>query len=134
MNMSLLILIGGLLHFGILIASACVPWVLDWRKELAKLDLLSRQLVWVHGAFIVLVIAGFGVISVALPADLSGGTLLARSVCAFISLFWLARLGVQLFAFDAKPYLENWLLRLGYNGLTAVFAFHVVVYLAAAVT
>jgi hypothetical protein len=133
MNLALLILIGGVLHFGILIASACVPQVLDWRKELAKLDPLSRQLVWVHGAFIVLVIVGFGVLSVALPAELANGTLVARGVCGFIALFWIARLGVQFFVFDAKAYLGNWLLRLGYNGLTVVFMYHAVVYGLAAV-
>ncbi|HMC10472.1 MAG TPA: hypothetical protein VKH44_04250, partial [Pirellulaceae bacterium] len=65
MSLPLLILIGGILHFGILLASAAVPQVLDWRRELSKLDPLSRQLVWVHGAFIVLVIIGFGAISCA---------------------------------------------------------------------
>jgi len=133
MNLALLILIGGMLHFGILIASALTPRVLDWRKELAKLDWLTQQLVWVHGAFIVLVIVGFGVLSVALPAELASGTLLARSVCGFIALFWIARLGVQFFVFDAKKYLGNWLLRIGYHALTGVFLYHAVVYGLAAV-
>ena len=64
MNLELLIFAGGILHFGILLASAMVPKVLDWKASLAKLDGLFRQLVWVHGAFIVLVIIGFGVLSV----------------------------------------------------------------------
>ena len=51
-----LLCIGGLMHFGILIASALVPRVLDWRSELRKLNPLTRQLVWVHGVFIVLTI------------------------------------------------------------------------------
>ena len=54
-----LILFGGMIHFGILLASALVPQVLNWRAELALLGRLTRQLVWVHGAFIVLVIVGF---------------------------------------------------------------------------
>jgi hypothetical protein len=132
MNLAMLILIGGVLHFGILIGSACVPRVLDWRQELAKLDPLSRQLVWVHGAFIVLVIMGFGVISVALPTDLAGGSVLARGMCLLIGLFWAARLAVQFFVFDAKPYLRGAFLKAGYNGLTVVFMYHAVVYLAAA--
>ena len=132
MNLPLLILIGGVLHFGILLASACVPRVLDWTHELRKLDSLSRQLIWVHGAFIVLVIIGFGSISVALSNELAAGTLLARGVCAFIALFWAARLGVQLFVVDAKPYLRSAWLKLGYNGLTAVFLYHAVVYSIAA--
>jgi hypothetical protein len=132
MNMPLLILIGGLLHFGILLASALTPRVLDWRHELTKLDPLTRQLVWVHGAFIVLVIIGFGAVSVALPAELAAGTWLARAVCGFIALFWLTRLAVQFFVFDAKGHLKNAVLRFGYHALTCAFAYHAVVYSMAA--
>jgi hypothetical protein len=132
MNMALLILIGGVLHFGVLLASALTPRVLDWKKELTKLDPLTRQLVWVHGAFIVLVIIGFGVVSVALPAELAAGTWLSRGVCGFIALFWLTRLAVQFFVFDAKQYLTSAWLRLGYHGLTCVFAYHAFVYSIAA--
>ena len=132
MNLPLLILIAGLLHFGILLASALTPVVLDWKKSLAQLDSLSRQLIWVHGAFIVLVIVGFGVISVALPAELASGTLLSRAVCLFIAVFWIARLVVQFSVFNAKPFLTNTFLKLGYNGLTGVFLYHAVVYSIAA--
>jgi hypothetical protein len=132
MNLAQLILIGGVLHFGILLASACVPQVLDWRQSLAKLDALSRQVVWVHGAFIVLVIIGFGAVSVALPAELASGTPLARALCLFIAIFWAARLAVQFFVFDAKPHLKNAFLKVGYHGLTLVFLYHAVVYSIAA--
>ena len=63
MTLATLIRVGGLLHFGILIASALVPQVLDWRAELRKLQPLSRQLVWVHGVFIVLTIIALGAIA-----------------------------------------------------------------------
>lgn len=133
MNLATLILIGGVLHFGLLLASASVPRVLDWGRELGKLDPLSRQLVWVHGAFIVLIIIGFGAVSVGLHNELAGGSLLARAVCAFIALFWAARLVVQFFVFDAKPYLRSALLKMGYNGLTVVFVYFAAVYGMAAV-
>ncbi len=68
MNLELLIFIGGILHFGILLASALLPKVLDWKASLGKLDGLSRQLVWVHGVFIVLVIIGFGLLSLVFPS------------------------------------------------------------------
>ena len=132
MNLELLIFIGGILHFGILLASAMVPKVLDWKASLDKLDGLSRQLVWVHGAFIVLVIIGFGLLSVFFAGDLVTGTPLARGVCLFIALFWAARLIVQFFVFDAKPYLKTALLRAGYHGLTLVFMYHAIVYSLAA--
>ncbi len=123
-----LILIGGLLHFGVLIASALVPQVLNWRSELAKLHPLSRQLIWTHGVFIVLVIISFGVLSLINAEGLVTGTLLARSVCAFIALFWLSRLAIQFFVFDAKPFLTNTWLKCGYHGLTLVFIYFSTVY------
>lgn len=132
MNLEVLILVGGIVHFDILIASALVPQVLDWKASLEKLDGLSRQLVWVHGAFIVLVIIGFGLLSVVCASELVAGTLLARAVCAFIAFFWAARLVVQFFVFDAKPYLRNALLKLGYKGLTVAFSYLAIVYSLAA--
>lgn len=132
MNLPLLIAIAGGLHFGILLASASVPQVLQWRRELAQLQPLSRHVVWVHGAFIVLVIIGFGAISLALPAELASGGRLARACCGFMALFWAARLAIQFFLFDARPYLNSPLLRIGYHGLTAVFAYFAVVYTLAA--
>ena len=127
-TLKLLIVVGGVLHFGILLASAAVPQVLDWRTSLGKLDRLSRQLVWVHGAFIVLVILGFGVLSLLFAGELSAGSPLARAVCGFIAVFWTTRLAVQFFVFDATPYLGSGLLRFGYHGLTAIFLYHAVVY------
>ncbi len=132
MDLERLIFIGGILHFGILLASAMVPQVLDWRESLSKLDGLTRQLVWVHGAFIVLVIVGFGLLSLLFAGELAIGTPLARGVCSFIAFFWAARLVVQFFVFDAKPYLRTPFLKAGYHGLTIVFLYHAIVYSAAA--
>jgi hypothetical protein len=132
MDFELFIFIAGLLHFGILLASALVPKVLDWRESLQHLDPLFRQLVWVHGAFIVLVIVGFGLLSVVFAAELASGTRLARGVCSFIAFFWGARLAVQFFVFDPKPHLTSMFLKLGYHGLTIVFLYLVVVYSLAA--
>jgi hypothetical protein len=126
--MELLILIGGILHFGILCASALVPRVLNWKTSLKNLDALSRQLIWVHGVFIVLVIIGFGLLSLLFAAELATGSALARGVCLFISLFWAARLVVQFFIFDAKPYLTTAFLKAGYYGLTLVFAYQTLAY------
>lgn len=132
MNLELLVIIGGILHFGILFASAMVPMVLDWKASLDKLDSLSRQLVWVHGAFIVLVIIGFGLLSVFFASELVTGTPLAQGVCLFVAIFWAARLVVQFFVFDARPYLKTMFLKAGYHGLSLVFVYHVVVYSLAA--
>jgi hypothetical protein len=132
MHLTTLIFIGGVLHFGILLASAAVPQALDWKKSLQRLDPLLRQLIWVHGVFIVLVIIGFGLLSLMFSHQLASGASLARGVCLFIALFWGARLAVQLFLFNAKPHLTSVWLKIGYHALTPVFAFHTVVYTLAA--
>lgn len=119
---------GGLLHFGILVASALAPRALNWRGHLAPLPPLLRQMFWVYGAFIVLVIVSFGTLSLVHAGALAEATPLARSLCAVIALFWAARLGVQFFVFDAKPFLTNALYRIGYHGLTVVFALLVALY------
>ena len=132
-DLQTLLLLGGACHFGILTASALVPRVLAWRDELRKLHPLCRHLVWTHGAFIVGVIVGFGAISVFGAAELAAGSRLARLVCGFIAAFWLARLAIQLFLFDAKPFLTSAWLKLGYHGLTAVFTYLGAVYAWAAI-
>ena len=133
MRLEQFLLIAGILHLLIPIASALVPSVLDWRSELRSLTKLTRQLVWVHGVFIVLTIVGFGAISIVARRELASGTMLARAVCAFVAVFWLCRLGVQFFVFDARPFLTKAYLKLGYHGLTIVFLILVATYGFAAV-
>jgi hypothetical protein len=127
-----LLLVAGVCHFGILLASALTPRVLDWRGELARVSPLSRHVVWTHGVFIVLTIVAFGVITVANAPALAAGSTLARWFCGFVAVFWLSRLVVQLFLFDARPYLKTAFLKLGYHGLTIVFTYLGAVYAWAA--
>ncbi len=122
----------GIVQLGILTASFLTPRVLDWRRSLQSLPKLLRELIWVHGAFVVLVIAGFGLLTLLQAPSLAAGTPLARAVCGLIGLFWSARLGVQFFVFDARPFLTNRLLRWGYHGLTVAFAYLSVVFCWAA--
>ena len=123
MSLQTFILFSGVLHFGTLLASVAVPQVLDWRHELRKLDAMSRKLIWVHGVFLMLTIIGFGLLALLFPADLASHTPLARALCGFIAFFWAARLFIQFFIFDAKPFLKNRFLKLGYHGLTLVFIY-----------
>ena len=123
-----LLRLGGVLHFVILIASALVPRVLNWKTELALLHPFMRRLFWVYGVFIVLTVVGFGAISLLGAAELASGSLLARSFCGFVSAFWIARLAVQFFVFDARPFLTHWFLKAGYHGLTVLFVALIAIY------
>jgi len=126
------LIIGGLLHLVVLIASALTPRVLDWRTSLAVLHPFLRRLFWVYGSFIVLVIILFGAVTLLHANELASGAALPRSVCAMIAIFWLARLGVQFFVFDARPFLTTTVLQLGYHGLTLLFLALVFIYGCAA--
>ena len=126
--MKSLLVVGSLLHFVILIASALTPRLLDWRTNLAALHPFLRRLFWVYGVFIVLVIISFGTLTLIRADELASATPLARSVCAMIALFWLARLAVQFFVFDARPFLTTAFRRVGYHGLTFLFSALVFIY------
>jgi hypothetical protein len=123
---------GGWLQLSLLAASAIVPFVFDWHGELARLSPFLRRLFWVYGAFIVIMIIGFGLLAIGHASALAGGSPLGRSVCAFMALFWLARFGVQLFVFDVTPYVRSPFLKAGYHVLTLIFFYLVVVFGAVA--
>lgn len=133
MNLETLLILAGLGHFGILIASFMVPKALNWKANLAPLPPLLRSLFWVYGAFIVLTIAGLGTLTLLHAQAMAAGEPVARSVAAFIALFWSARLFVQFFIFDAREFLTSPARKLGYHMLTAAFIAQAVVYALAAV-
>lgn len=123
-----LLLLAGVGHFGILLASIQVPAVMNWKEELARLHDFNRKLFWVYGAFIVLTIAAFGTLTLVNADELEKGSLLARSLAGFIAFFWAARLAVQGFIFDARPFLTSRWRWFGYHTLTAAFIFQTTVY------
>jgi hypothetical protein len=116
------------LQFSILIASALVPRVLDWRRNLAGLDPFLRRLFWVYGIFIVLVITGFAALTLFHADSIAAGEPVARSLSAFITIFWLVRLVIQIAVFDPRAFLGTWFYKAGYQGLTVIFALLVLIY------
>ncbi len=129
-----LLIVAGLLHLGLVGVGFSAANVLNWRKELKGLAKLSRQLIWVHGGYIVATIIAFGLASIFLTAHLTDGTVLSRFVCGFIGLFWLGRLVIALFFFDAGEQTKTTFLKFGYHGLTVVFGFLAAVYSLVALT
>lgn len=123
-----LLLLAGIGHFGILIASAMTPFVLDWKTVLKPLPPFLHKLFWVYGGFIVLVIIGMGTLTFLNLKPMAEGDPIARSIAGFIAIFWGARLIVQIFIFDVKNYLRNIWLKLGYHTLTAAFIYFTCLY------
>ena len=122
-----LIVAGGVGQLMVLIASALVPFQLNWRHELKSLSRLHRQMYWVYGGYIVLSIVAFGLISILYSQELASGTGLARAFCFYIAIFWGIRVALQA-VFDVKAHLTTWWLKCGYHGLTLLFMSFVLVY------
>ncbi|MGE0756404.1 MAG: hypothetical protein AB7F89_18095 [Pirellulaceae bacterium] len=119
--------LAGWAQLSVLLASALVPWRLNWRAELAGLPPLMRQLFWVYGGYTVLTIVGLSLISLANADELASGSTLARFVCGFAAVFWGVRLCLQA-CLKVRPYLTaSWLwagdtmLTIWFAGLAAVF-------------
>lgn len=128
MKLQTYLTLAGLLHFALLTASTSVPKGLNWRENLAPLNPFLRKLFWIYGVFIVIVIISFGTLTLLHASSMANGEPVAKSLCAFIAVFWTARLFVQLFIFDARPFLTNWFYKTGYRALTVVFVYFVAVY------
>jgi hypothetical protein len=126
--MKTLLYIAAALQLLILIASAQVPHIFDWRNNLADLPSFLRRLFWVYGAFIVLVIIAFAVLTFLHVNEMIEGVPIARSLCAFVALFWAARLFVQFAVFDPRPFLTSSYRVIGYHSLTIAFAALVFIY------
>jgi hypothetical protein len=131
--MRLLLQFAAVLQLLILIASALTPRVLDWRTNFSALHPFLRKLFWVYGAFTVMVIIAFATLTSFHAEAMAAREPVARSLCAFIAIFWGARLFVQFAIFDPRPFLTNWFYKLGYYALTVIFAFLVFVYGKAAI-
>ncbi|HVK07680.1 MAG TPA: hypothetical protein VM597_02770 [Gemmataceae bacterium] len=125
--MPTLILAGGIAQAGVLVASSLVPFRLDWKKELAGLSKLHRQMYWIYGGYVVLSIVAFAFISIAHHAEIAAGSGLARAFCGYVAVFWGIRLGLQA-VLDVKAHLTAWWLTSGYHLLTALFAGFTVLY------
>jgi hypothetical protein len=129
--MTRLIFAAGFAQLGVLIASAIVPFRLNWREDLRSLSRLHRQRYWVYGGYVVLSIVAFGLLSIFNARELAGGGRLARGVCCYIAVFWGVRVALQR-VFDVKEHLTAWWLKVGYFVLTLVFAGLTAVYALAA--
>ncbi len=121
-NLAWFLTLAGYGQFSVLIASALVPYQLNWGKQLQPLPRLHRQMYWVYGGYVVLAILAFAFISVLHAEELASGSGLARAFCLYVAVFWGIRLSLQAF-FDVREYLTTWWLALGYHGLSVLFVF-----------
>jgi len=122
-----LITAAGIGQLCVLIASALVPFRMNWRTELRSLSRLHRQMYWVYGGYVVLSILAFALLSLFNARELAGGGALARGICLYVAIFWGVRVVLQA-VFDVKEHLTAWWLKAGYAVLTLLFASFTIIY------
>src|SRR3954469_17999939 len=118
-------------QLSILVSSSLVPFKLQFKRDLASLPTLHRQLYWTYGGFVVMGIITLGVISLTCADELAAGSRLPRAFCIYGTLFWGIRLSLQA-VLDVKSHLTAWWLTAGYHTLTVLFLFFTLVYAYAA--
>ena len=132
MKLVTLLQIAGLLHLGLVWAGVTMPRAVNLREHLKPLPPFIQRLFWVYYSFIGLLLVGFGTLTFLFAQDMAAGQPLGRALCILLAVFWAIRLVVAAFVFDVRPYLTNWLYRIGYQSTNLVFVFLVAVYAVAA--
>ena len=93
--------ITGALLIGLALLHAVFPRHFRWREETAGLNLLTRQILYVHTFFIALTVFLMGLLCLTSAADLIQ-TPLGRRICLGLGVFWGIRLVIQLFGYSSK--------------------------------
>ncbi len=86
------ILFAGIGQLSVLVGSSLVPIRLHWREAFRSVPHLHRQMVWVYGGYTAVSIVALGMIALVNAQELANGSLLARSVCLYATVFWAVRL------------------------------------------
>lgn len=94
--------LAGAIHFVIVGANFLLPKKLGYRENLSRLPSILRQIFLVHSGYVVFVLTGFGLLCFFFAEELVGGSRLGTYLSGFISLFWLSRVLVHLFYYDAS--------------------------------
>ncbi len=94
--------VAGAVQLAIGLANLPLAIRLQYRKNLAGVSEMVRQIFYVHAAYIVLVVLGFAALSLLFPTDLASGRPLGRFLSTFLAIFWLLRVPIQLFYYPLR--------------------------------
>jgi len=120
-SFDLILWLAGAAHFVILAASFQVPSRLRWKRDLAQLMPFNRKLLWVQSGFTVLTIIAFGMLTLALHAELLRGDRAALGLACFIGSYWTARILVDAFYFSHEDWPKGRQFVVGHVLLTSLF-------------
>lgn len=99
-NLTPWIWLAGGIQLAIVAANFFLPKKLAYRDNLARVSTIIRQVFIVHSIYIVGVLAAFSALCFLFAPELAGASAMGRFMSGFFAVFWLARVGIQLFYYD----------------------------------
>jgi len=126
--MKIVLVLAGLGQLALALGSLALPKVLRWGDDTARLRPLTRQVFWTYATYIWVTNVCFGLLSTFAPGLLLDGTPLARVVTGYITIYWGARVLVQLFYFDRSEAPAGRFYELAEYALVGLFIFLTGVY------
>jgi len=127
-NIQHLIFLAGIGQICLAAGSVVIPKLLNWGKEMAKVQPLIKQIFYTYACYILVFNFSFGLLSVFVHADLTDGSRLATLVSGFIAVYWISRVGIQFFYFDRANFPTSGWHKLGEGVLVTLFFFFSAVY------
>jgi len=117
----------GIGQLALCVASAAIPYLLDWEKEFAGVQDLLKKMFLVYAAYILCINFSFGLLSSIAPDSLVAHGFMPVVVSAFIFVYWGARVLVELFVFDLS-HLNRSHEICGRRGIELLFTYLTLVY------
>ncbi len=97
----------GIVHLAIGAANWFVPGMLNYRENLQKVPPIIREIFIVHSIYIVLVLISFSLLCFLFAPELAGQSPLGKFLSVSVAVFWLLRIPIQIFYYDAVIKRQN---------------------------
>lgn len=127
-NLRNLIFLAGVGQLCVVLVSLAIPKLLDWRRQLQRLEPLTRQVFWTYAGYILATNLFFATISMLIPSALAGRSPLAGALTTFMALYWAGRLAVQFLFFHRSGAADTLLFRAAEVLYVGGFLFFTAVY------
>jgi hypothetical protein len=89
----------GVLLMILALAHFFFPKYFNWKKELASLSLINKQMMVIHTFFIALMVFMMGLLCLSSSSELTQ-TPLGKKIALGLSMFWIIRLFIQFFGYS----------------------------------
>lgn len=124
-----LIRAAGAVQILVIAGNFILPGKLNCRENLRRVSPMIRQVFVIHWIYIVAILAIFSALCLGFAPELAGASRLGHFLSAAMSVFWLPRIPIQLFFYDADLRRQN---RLGDIAMLTALTFLASVFSAAA--